>query len=178
MSALCWVKSEICHSWVAKNCWQTESWLVSQSSFPQSPWWKMFSQCVRWPDHVSLVTAQSSSSAKPNGGRQEKKRLEWWVQGGNEKYDLTCHESDRAGISRDSQLFFSCQGRAVGVIRQSTADLGQGTVKPGRFLLPVKGRLQGKHQGCWGRIRPRAGSVKLRQPPVSHAQSHQPPVSP
>lgn len=25
---------------------------------------------------------------------------------------------------------------------------GQDTDKPGRFLLPVKGRLQGKRQGC------------------------------
>ena len=45
-------------------------------------------------------------------------------------------------------LFPSCQWRAVGVIRQSAADPGQDTVKPGRFLLPVKGRLQGKRQGC------------------------------
>lgn len=55
---------------------------------------------------------------------------------------------------------------------------GQDTDKPGRFLLPVKGRLQGKRQGCWGRIRPRAGSVKPRQPPVTHAQSLQPPIIP
>lgn len=103
MSAFCWVKSKICHIWVAESCWQTESWLVSQSSFPQSPWWKMLSQRVRRPDHISLVTAQSFASAKPNVGLQEKRSLEWWVRGGNEKYNLTCHESDRAGISRVDQ---------------------------------------------------------------------------
>lgn len=52
----------------------------------------------------------------------------------------------------------------------------RGTDKPGRFLLPVKGRLQGKRQGCrWG-IRPWAGSVRLRRPPAAHAQSLQPPI--
>lgn len=50
------------------------------------------------------------------------------------------------------------------------------TDKPGRFLLPVKARLQGKRQGCGGGIRPRAGSVKLRRPPAAHAQSVQPPI--
>lgn len=45
-------------------------------------------------------------------------------------------------------LFLSCQRRAVGVIRRSAADPGQDTDKHGRFLLPVKGRLQGKRQGC------------------------------
>lgn len=54
--------------------------------------------------------------------------------------------------------------------------LDRGTDKPGRFLLPVKGRLQGKRQGCGGGIRPQAGSVKLRRPPAAHAQSLQPPI--
>lgn len=78
----------------------------------------------------------------------------------------------------DCLIFLSCQQRAVGVIRPSAGDPGQDTVKPRCFLLPVKRRLQGKRQGCGGRIRPRAGSVQRRQPPVSHAQSLQPPVSP
>ena len=75
-------------------------------------------------------------------------------------------------------LFISCQQRAVGVIRRSAADPGQDPVKRGRFLLPVKGGLQGKRQGCCGGIRPQAGSVKPRQPPVIHAQSLQPTTPP
>lgn len=46
----------------------------------------------------------------------------------------------------ESVLLF--QRRAVGVIRRSAGDPGRDTDKPGRFLLPVKGRLQGKRQGC------------------------------
>lgn len=52
----------------------------------------------------------------------------------------------------------------------------RGSDEPGRFLLPVKGRLQGKQQGCGGGIRPRAGSTELRRPPAAHAQSLQPPI--
>lgn len=52
----------------------------------------------------------------------------------------------------------------------------RGTDEPGRFLLPVKGRVQGKRQACGGGIRPRAGSVKLRRAPAAQAGSLQPPI--
>lgn len=45
---------------------------------------------------------------------------------------------------------------------------GQDTDEPGRFLLPVKGRLQGKRQGCWGRIRP---SGRKREAETASSQS-------
>ncbi|CAG10243.1 unnamed protein product, partial [Tetraodon nigroviridis] len=42
---------------------------------------------------------------------------------------------------------------------------GRGPDQPGRLLHPVKGRLQGKRQGCGGGIRPRASCPRLRRPP-------------
>lgn len=101
------------------------------------------------------------------------------------KKDRAKGEQRRRGSVNPEKTLEATRGYSSAVSGEHSVSLdrvlptpGQDTDKPGRFLLPVKGRLQGKRQGCWGRIRPRAGSVKPRQPPVTHAQSLQPPIIP
>lgn len=89
----------------------------------------------------------------------------------------------RRGISEswkntasNARLFLSCQQRAFGVIRQSATDPGPGHWQAWSLPASCQRTAAGEAAGLRGRIRPRAGSVKPRQPPVTHAQSLQPPI--
>lgn len=98
----------------------------------------------------------------------------------NHRKEVRGVEGGERKTPSEESLSLSCQCRAFGVIRPSAADpptptLGwlwvkaggvgwQDTDKSSRFLLPVRGRLQGKRPGCCGgRIRPQAGRKRRVQ---------------
>lgn len=139
-----------------------------------------------WDSHHAPRPAAHLCNAKQRGWRKKTR-----VQGWKMKKDVPWKCQSRAMGSRGGgsvnpeKTLPAMRGYSSAVSGEHLVSLdrvlptpGQDTDKPGRFLLPVKGRLQGKRQDCWGRIRPRAGSVKSRQPPVTHAQSLQPPIIP
>lgn len=162
---------------------------ASQSSFPQSPRWRMCGRRARQPSCIR--PAAHLCDAKQRWGRRGARFKELGrrheFRGKNEKRRAVGQWQSRGGgwVNPEKTTLPAARGYSSAVGGEHLVSLdrvlatpGQDTDKPGRFLLPVKGRLQGKRQGCWGRIRPRAGSVKARQPPVTHAQSLQAPIIP
>lgn len=134
------MKSEIRHSSTFVSWMVANKQRASQSSFPQSPRWRMSGRRVRQPSCIR--PAAHLCNAKQRGWRRGERFKELGrrheFRDKNEKrcaMEVTEQSKgeQRRGISEswkntasNARLFLSCQRRAFGVIRQSAADPGPG----------------------------------------------------